>query len=159
MDQSPMKRQLRGEDLAVMRRHAEEEFPSECCGLVLGMPGDPSRNEVRPCGNIQDEMRRRDPAAFQRGADTGYFMDPNDLRDAFRDAARNGLEVVGFYHSHPDHGAYWSEEDHRAAMWGEEPSYPDAFHVVISVMGGKAAGESLFTWDSANKRFTASSQG
>jgi len=146
---------LRQEDLEVMERHAEQEFPHECCGLVLGKPGDSSRNEVRPCGNIQEEMRRRDPDAFQRGADTGYFMDPKDLRDAFRDAAEKGLEIVGFYHSHPDHGAYWSEEDHRAAMWGDEPSYPDAFHVVISVMNGKVAGKSLFLWDAPGRRFTA----
>lgn len=150
---------MRPEDLEAMDRQAEEEFPHECCGLVLGKPGDPSKNEVRPCRNIQEEMRQRDPEAFQRGADTGYFMDPKDLHEAFKEAAKKGLEVVGFYHSHPDHGAYWSEEDHKAAMWGDEPSYPDAFQVVISVMRGKVAQRTLFLWNPEARRFTPGGTG
>ena len=146
---------LRPEDMEAMSRHAEREYPRECCGLVLGLPGRPDKNEVRACRNIQDQMRQQDPEAFQRGADTGYFMDPKDLRDAFLDAAKRGLELVGFYHSHPEHDAYWSQEDHRAAMWAgaDEPSYPGAFHVVISVKAGKTAGSAAFAWDEEAKRF------
>ena len=145
----------RPEDIKAMAAHAEREYPSECCGVILGKRDDPSKNQVRPCKNIQEEMRRRDPDSFKRGADTGYFMDPKDLRDAFMDAHKLGLELIGFYHSHPEHGPYWSDEDHRAAMWGDEPSYPDAFHVVISVIKGEAAGHSVFAWDEAAKRFSA----
>jgi proteasome lid subunit RPN8/RPN11 len=145
----------RPEDIEAMAAHAERDYPHECCGVVLGKRGEPSRNEVRPCRNIQEEMRRRDPGSFQRGADAGYFMDPKDLRDAFLDAAKRGLALIGFYHSHPEHGAYWSQEDHRAAMWAgaDEPSYPDAFNVVISVIDGKAKGHAVFTWDEKARRF------
>ncbi|MBI4828209.1 MAG: M67 family metallopeptidase [Nitrospinae bacterium] len=145
----------RPEDLQVMFEHAMREYPFESCGVVIGAPGDPARNAVIPCKNIQRELHERDPQHFRRDADTGYFMDPKDLKNAFTRAAREGLEVVGFYHSHPNHGAYWSAEDHRAAMWADsgEPSYPGAFHIVISVVEGRAREARMFVWDGVSGSF------
>jgi len=149
---------LRPEDLEVMYAHAEREYPDECCGVVIGKHGDPSSNEVRPCANIQRQLKEKYPHLYQRDADTGYFMDPKDLKTAFEDASAAGLDLVGFYHSHPNHDAYWSEEDHRAAMWAgaDEPSFPDAGHVVISIYDGKTKGAAMFEWSVAEKRFVRS---
>ncbi|MGK7344512.1 MAG: Mov34/MPN/PAD-1 family protein [Candidatus Nitrospinota bacterium M3_3B_026] len=151
-----MKTKIRKEDLAVMYGHAEAEYPDECCGVIIGDPEDPGANEVRPGKNIQAQLKEKYPDVYSRGADTGYFLDPRDLKAAFEEAAKRGLQVIGFYHSHPEHEAYWSEEDNRAAMWegSDEPFYPDAVHVVISIFDGKAKGAAAFAWDNEEKRFT-----
>ncbi|MBI4666672.1 MAG: M67 family metallopeptidase [Nitrospinae bacterium] len=146
---------LRPEDLEVMFAHARREFPNECCGVILGALGDYSKNEVRPCANIQHQLKEKYPELYTRDADTGYFMDPKDLKHAFEDAMKNGKTVIGFYHSHPGHEAYWSGEDHRAAMWAgsDEPSFPDASHVVISVYEDGVKGHAVFSWSPAEGRF------
>ena len=149
---------LRAEDIGVMYAHAEREYPHECCGVVIGEKNDPTKNEARPCKNIQNEMREKQPEMFKRSADTGYFMDPHDVRKAFEDAKKNNLEVLGFYHSHPDHDIYWSQEDHRAAMWAgtDEPSFPDASNIIISVREGTATGAAIFMWDNESQTFERS---
>ena len=149
---------LREEDYAIMYDHAEREFPNESCGLIIGDLDDLSKTEVRPCANIQHLMKEKYPDQFQRDADTGYFMDPKEVRVAFEDAGKKQLQVIGFYHSHPNHDAYWSDEDHRAAMWAgtEEPSFPDAANIVISVYDGKVKGSAMFCWNDETKKFERS---
>jgi len=146
---------LREEDLNVMFDHAVREYPDECCGIIIGEQGTAVRNEVRPCANIQRQLKQKYPHLYQRDADTGYFVDPKEMMAVFDDAAKRKLDIVGFYHSHPNHEPYWSEEDHRAAMWAGagEPSYPSAFHVVVSIYGGVVKSAAAYVWDEANKVF------
>jgi len=146
---------LRPEDIQVMYEHGEREYPHEACGVILADRSDPSKNVVLPCRNVQGELKEKDPEHFGRDADTGYFMDPKDVRSAFDRAAKEKLDVAGFYHSHPDHDVYWSAEDNRAAMWAgsDEPSFPDASNVVVSVFNGKAKNAAIFLWSAAEKAF------
>lgn len=146
---------LRPQDLEIMYEQAAREYPNECCGVVIGKIGDPESNEVRPGTNIQHELREKYPHLYSRDADTGYFLDPRELKTIFEEAGKRGLDIVGFYHSHPNHDPYWSQEDYRAAMWAdsEEPSFPDAFNVVVSVYDGVVKGASVFVWDAAAKKF------
>lgn len=146
---------LRPEDLEIMFDHARREYPHECCGVIIGDISDSSKNEVRPGTNIQNQLKEKYPDLYQRAADTGYFLDPKELKKAFEDAAKTGRDVIGFYHSHPEHDAYWSEEDHRAAMWADmdEPSFPDAGHVVISIYGGVVKEAAMFIWSQEERRF------
>lgn len=137
-----------------MYAHAEREYPNECCGVIIGVHGDPSKNETRPCKNIQNELKDKYPGENLRSADTGYFMDPADVRAAFENAAKKKLDVIGFYHSHPDHEPYWSKEDHKASMWAGtcDPSFPDASNIVISVVDGVVKGAAIFCWDEEAKK-------
>lgn len=150
---------LRQEDLRKMYDHAVDQFPNESCGVVLGKPGEPGKTEVRMLTNIQHQLNKLYPDLYHRGADTGYFADPKELISVFNEAASNGLEVIGFYHSHPNHDAYWSKEDHKAAMWAgtDEPSFPGAFHVVVSIYDGVVKGAAMFKWDPESKSFVESS--
>ncbi len=144
-----------------MHDHAIREFPNECCGIIIGSATDPSSVEVRPCANIQHELKEKYPHLYQRDADTGYFVDPKELMTIFDEAARKKLDIVGFYHSHPNHEPYWSAEDHRAAMWAgtEEPSFPDAYHIVISIYDGAVKSYSMYMWDAGLKLFTCRESG
>lgn len=150
---------LRPQDLEIMYAHAVDQFPNECCGIILGAPNKPERSEIRRLTNIQHQLNKLYPDLYQRDADTGYFADPKELISVFKDAASSGLEVIGFYHSHPNHDVYWSKEDHKAAMWAGtgEPSFPGAFHVVISIRDGVVKGAAMFKWDPDCKSFTKSS--
>src|SRR5215472_1504761 len=91
-----------------LHRHGEETYPHECCGALLGTFKDANRvvEHVVRCGNTRDD-RPRDR----------YNIDPRELIAIQRQASQQGLEIVGFYHSHPDHPAQWSQIDLAEAHW------------------------------------------
>jgi len=130
--------------MAEMAKHAIETYPDECCGVVIEH-GDGSRS-VRPIRNIQDEMHAQDPQRYPRTARTAYAGHPADLREALEAGDAAGNRLAAFYHSHPDHDAYFSDEDVAQATPFGEPSYPDALQVVISVYDGVVAGVKAFRW-------------
>ncbi len=88
--------------------HARETFPEECCGVLLGHAEEPRRAlQARPMKNVAKENRT------QR-----YVIEPLDLLRADTAARSNGLDLIGIYHSHPNHPAEPSEFDRsRAASW------------------------------------------
>ncbi len=104
--------------------HAEEDYPHECCGFLLGrFNGDSSEvTEYKPCINTKEENRERrfliDPAEYQKAED---YADDNDL------------SIVGIFHSHPDHPNEPSEFD-RVHAW------PGFSYIIISIRQGKGAG-------------------
>lgn len=99
--------QFSNSDFEQMRRHAEEAYPHECCGVLLGeLTGEEHRvTRVVPCPNTRKNSEHR------------YEIAPVELVRIQRDAREAGLEIIGFYHSHPDHGALWSDTDLENAHW------------------------------------------
>ncbi len=106
-----------------MRAHGERTYPHECCGVLLGqMEGDERQVvEAVPCGNTRDD-RPQDR----------FNIDPRDLVRIQRQGRDRGLDIVGFYHSHPDHPAQWSQTDLAEAHW------IGCSYVITSVEGGRA---------------------
>jgi proteasome lid subunit RPN8/RPN11 len=95
-------------ECAQIRRYVEETYPDEACGILLGtFSGD-----VRIVRVVVDCVN-----ATQDSTHTHYSIEPGDLVRAQRDARDRGLEIVGFYHSHPDHPARWSPTDLAEAHW------------------------------------------
>jgi proteasome lid subunit RPN8/RPN11 len=91
-----------------IRRHGEETYPHECCGILLGTSADDVRSvrAVIRCGNTRtDSPQNR------------YNIDPRELVRAQREAHERDLDIIGFYHSHPDHPARWSKTDFEEAHW------------------------------------------
>ncbi|HEY6249352.1 MAG TPA: M67 family metallopeptidase [Candidatus Angelobacter sp.] len=99
---------IRKADYESLRQHGEEIYPHECCGALLGTfkDGDRVVTQVVRCGNTRDD-RPQDR----------YNIDPKELIAIQRQASEQGLEIVGFYHSHPDHPAQWSQTDLAEAHW------------------------------------------
>lgn len=99
---------IRESEYQALRRHGEETYPFECCGVLVGrFTGDDRLVEdVVRCGNTRAD-RPQDR----------YHIDPKELISAQREAAGQGLDIVGFYHSHPDHPARWSQTDLAEAHW------------------------------------------
>jgi len=108
---------------ADIRCHGEETYPHECCGILLGT----SNGEIRTvqaairCGNTRTDAPQN-----------RYHIDPRELVRAQREAHERGLDIVGFYHSHPDHPARWSQTDLEEAHW------IGCSYVITSVENGKA---------------------
>jgi len=105
----------------LMVSHARTAYPEECCGAMLGVIED-GRKRVRlavPLENASNGSRR-----------ARYELRPEDLLEADRQARRQGMDLVGIYHSHPDCGAYFSETDLKN-------SCPWYSFVVLSVREGE----------------------
>ena len=104
--------------------HAERTFPEECCGTMLGRDLDDGRREVvavLPIENTKDENRER-----------RFLIEPRAVLEAEREAKRRGLDVVGIYHSHPNHPSQASEFDRLHAM-------PFWSYLIVSCMDGKSS--------------------
>ena len=91
-----------------VRRHGEETYPHECCGVLLGRSSDSGNT-------VEDAIRAgntRTDSAHNR-----YHIAPQELVKIQRLGRERGLDIVGFYHSHPDHPAQWSQTDFAEAHW------------------------------------------
>jgi len=107
-----------------LRQHGEETYSHECCGVLLGHfedDGSKTVSRVARCGNTRaDSPHNR------------YNIDPRDLIRIQREGRERGEEIVGFYHSHPDHPAQWSPTDLAEAHWF------GCSYLITSVEKGKA---------------------
>jgi proteasome lid subunit RPN8/RPN11 len=104
-----------------MVQHAQDKFPNECCGAMLGrIDGD--RKVVTLAVPIEN--------AYEGAQGARYEIGPEDLLAADREARARGMDLVGIFHSHPDCDAYFSETDLKN-------SCPWYSFVVLSVKNGR----------------------
>src|ERR1700737_171232 len=113
-----------------LRRHGEETYPHECCGVLLGQMDD---DGVRAVTSVARPGNTRTDSAHNR-----YNIDPKDLIRIQREGRERGEDIVGFYHSHPDHPAQWSQTDLAEAHWF------GCSYVITSVEKGKAVRTNAF---------------
>ena len=137
-----------------IRRHGAETFPYECCGALLGRDSEAEKvaaqAETQPAAarevlELFPLVNRRDDSPRNRFAVTA-----DDVRDAEKAATAHGLDVIGWYHSHPDHPARPSEFD-------REHAWPWYSYVIVSVMAGKPA--DMTSWRLNDDRQNYSSEG
>ena len=145
---------LEKEQLDQIHLHAVEEYPYECCGIVVGNPDDNRDNVVYRCENIQNKLHEKDPENFTRDARTAYNISALELQKLLSEASSKGRVFKVLYHSHPEHDAYFSEEDMRMALFdGETPIYPGTQYLVVSVYSEKVRDQALFGWNSETETF------
>lgn len=125
--------------LDAIRSHGEAGYPEEICGFLLGTVRDGSNvvSDIARVDNEQDTNRER-----------RYLIPPDAFREAQRTAAERDLNIVGIYHSHPDHPAQPSETDLQQA------TFSGYTYAIVSVAGGTA--RDLTAWQLApdRSRFT-----
>jgi proteasome lid subunit RPN8/RPN11 len=111
-----------------IRRHAASIYPYECCGAMIGSEQDGVVDvvDVRQLVNVTDEGPRR-----------RFLVSAEDYRQSEAYARRVGADLVGFYHSHPDHPAEPSQYD-------LDHAWPNFSYVIVSVRAGKP--EDLRSW-------------
>jgi proteasome lid subunit RPN8/RPN11 len=97
--------------------HGRETYPHECCGALIG------RGRIveaaHPLPNTTDEGPRR-----------RFLVRPEDYREAERQAAGRGGDLLGFYHSHPDHPA-------RPSQYDLDHAWPNLSYIIVAVAGGE----------------------
>jgi proteasome lid subunit RPN8/RPN11 len=105
-----------------IRRHGQETYPHECCGALVGTTADAESivADVVPLPNTTEEGPRR-----------RFLVHASDYRLAERRAAEMGVELLGFYHSHPDHPA-------RPSQYDLDHAWPTFAYIIVSVADGKA---------------------
>jgi proteasome lid subunit RPN8/RPN11 len=124
-----------------LRAHGEETYPNECCGIMLGRADADNLqvHELLRAGNTRTDS-----------AHNRYHIAPQELIAAQRQARKSGLDIVGFYHSHPDHPAQWSPTDFAEAHWF------GCAYVITAIEKGQAAITNSFLLtgtDEENKAF------
>lgn len=108
--------------LTTMQEHAEAYYPNECCGFFYG------RDE----GDQREVTLARKVENAKEGDQSNRFrINPRDYQKAEQYALENDLDLLGVYHSHPDHPAEPSEHDRKVAM-------PYFSYIIISVQNGEA---------------------
>jgi len=113
-----------------LRAHGEETYPHECCGILLGKSSDAAItvHQILRAGNTRTDS-----------AHNRYHIAPQELIAAQREGRKQGFDIVGFYHSHPDHPAQWSTTDFNEAHWF------GCAYVITAVDGDKQTGEATIT--------------
>ena len=113
-----------------LRRHGEETYPHECCGVLLGQIDSEGVKAVQAIARCNNQ---RTDSPHNR-----YGIDPRELVRIQREARERGQDIIGFYHSHPDHPARWSQTDLAEAHW------TGCSYVITSVVSGSATETNSF---------------
>ena len=135
-------------DYEALRAHGEETYPNECCGVLLGKNIVKESDTAAAINHVQKIIRAgntRTDSAHNR-----YNIAPQELVKIQRQARGLGLDIVGFYHSHPDHPAQWSKTDFAEAHW------LGCSYIITSIEQGKAATTNSFLLSGTtedNKKF------
>jgi proteasome lid subunit RPN8/RPN11 len=105
-----------------IRRHGEAAYPAECCGAMVGRVEGAAK-----------EVLRLSPAVNRRTDDLHrYLIAPDDLRQLEREVREAGQEIVGYYHSHPDHPA-------RPSAFDAEHAWPWYSYLIVRIDRGRGA--------------------
>ena len=108
--------------LEAIRKHAASTYPYECCGALIGANGDGvDVSETIPLENVTEEGPRR-----------RFLVSPREYQQAEARARQSRTELVGFYHSHPDHPA-------RPSQYDLDHAWPNLSYVIVSVEAGQPA--------------------
>lgn len=117
-----------------IREHGVEAYPHECCGALLGREQDSNASPdlkteatSREVLNLLPVVNRRDDSPRNR-----FSVSAEDVLLADKTAREQGMDVVGWYHSHPDHPA-------RPSAYDREHAWPWYSYVIVSVQRGAAA--------------------
>jgi len=106
--------------LELLEREAMEAYPQECCGVLLGrIP-----TAVEPRAEVREVVVARNSATARR--QERYFIDPKLVLRVHEEARRRRLDVLGYYHSHPDHGAI-------PGWFDLETAWPEVAYLILAV--------------------------
>ena len=110
-----------------IRQHGAESYPNECCGALLGRDADADAIPAKTAREVLEIfalVNRREDSPRNR-----FFVTAEDARDADKAAQAQGLDLIGWYHSHPDHPAKPSDYD-------REHAWPWYSYIIVSVQNG-----------------------
>ena len=127
--------ELRESHLNEIREHGERDYPFECCGLLIGRFSDGKKTvaETYPISNAREEEAKR----------SRFLIRPEELLRGEKLARQKGLDVVGFYHSHPDDKA-------RPSQYDLDHAWPTYSYIIASILQGQAV--DVQSWELTDDR-------
>ena len=130
--------ELQFDQVEAIREHGRRAYPHECCGFLLGRDGDGARRtiSVAEASNVReaDQLHNR------------FAISPESFLSADKAARAGGLDIVGFYHSHPNAPA-------RPSPYDVEQAWPVYSYVIVSVMNGEPADLASWVLDEDRSNF------
>ena len=126
---------LSPEIAAQIRSHGAETYPHECCGALLGRE---VADDLRQIVALFPLVNRRDDSPRNR-----FSVTSDDVRDAEKAARQQGVDVLGWYHSHPDHPA-------KPSQYDQDHAWPWYSYVIVSVANGEP--QNMTSWRLADDR-------
>jgi proteasome lid subunit RPN8/RPN11 len=125
------------QNLDKIREHGERDYPHECCGFLLGETDGQTKTVVKcePVQNSRESNNRHNR----------YFIRPEDYMRVEQLARREHLDIVGFYHSHPNAEA-------KPSQYDLDHSWPFYSYIIVSVKNKKA--EKWTSWQLKDDRST-----
>lgn len=141
---------LSSKHLDTIRGHGAREYPNECCGVMLGAANGAHKEvrEIVPLANLRHDPKRAQELLpldepGRESERNRFLIDPLEQLKVEKGARARGLEVLGYYHSHPDHPARPSEYD-------REHAWPWYSYAIVSVEGGEP--KAMTSWVLAEDR-------
>ncbi len=145
--------QVKSEEIEKIRAHSARDYPSECCGILLGREENGTKvvAEAVPLKNIRTEPAKAQEilpleAPGRESERNRFLIDPLEQLKVEKDARARGLDVVGYYHSHPDHPA-------RPSNYDRDHAWPWYSYLIISVERGKPGELTSWTLSEDRTRF------
>lgn len=127
---------LKKEHIDEINRHSGTEYPYECCGILIG------KFEADQSKTVEHILRIAN-AREEKDKHNRFLITPDEVMHGEIFARKNKMDVLGFYHSHPDHPAAPSDYD-------LEHAWPSYSYIIVSVVEGRA--ENITAWELANDR-------
>ena len=130
---------LKREHPRAIQAHGEATYPNECCGLMLGrlVQGDKHIQELLPAENARKEGERHNR----------FLISPQTMFEAEKRAREKGMDVLGFYHSHPNAEA-------RPSQFDLDHAWPFYSYLIVSVSLGKAGAMTCWRLTDDRSRFS-----
>lgn len=145
--------QLSAEQVESIHAHGAREYPNECCGMLLGRADGDAKDvsEVVPLRNLRHDSARaqellplEDPG--RESEKNRFLIDPQEQIRVEKEARNRGLDVLGYYHSHPDHPA-------RPSNYDREHAWPWYSYIILSVEQGEPADMTSWVLSEDRARF------
>ena len=137
--------ELSPDDLARIRAHGEATYPEECCGILVGRAEKTAHGNGSVLARVERlvgaENEREDENRHNR-----YLIPPEVILRTEREARADGLDVVGYYHSHPDHPS-------RPSDFDRDHAWPGYSYLIVSVREGRARDERSWRLSDDRSRF------
>ena len=128
---------IREQEIDAIRRHGARDYPNECCGVLVGEAEEAEKQvrEALPLKNLRTdhELAQKLLPLESPGSESEknrFLIDPREQIRVEKEARARGLEVVGFYHSHPDHPA-------RPSKYDRDHAWPWYSYIILSVEKGE----------------------
>ena len=138
-----------------IRRHGARDYPSECCGILLGQADGDQKEvaEVVPLANLRHDPERAQELLpldepGRESEQNRFLIDPREQIRVEKEARAKGLDVVGYYHSHPDHPAHPSNYD-------RDHAWPWYSYVILTVREAEPGEMTSWVLSEDRSRFDA----